>query len=401
MAVNKYTLIGVDGGATKVSGWIITVLKEKQSFSLSAHGIERTYSSLNGHLNNFTPVEISEQLRQRERGTISISDEESAQGENFIRAAGQVIKDLFKLGENKPVLIGIGMPGLKTDDHRGINAIANGPRMPDYCSILENYLKHYGVELLAPLFHLGSDADYCGLGEFYAGEGSFRNTYNAYYLGGGTGAADALLLKGQLIAFDNIRSWMAKTWEMKNDLGISFERYASASGLQSIYAGHSNKSLELLKKSNIHSPQIASLALKGDDAAIKSYQEAAVYLAQLIFERISTLYCGSLGILKFVNSNRTPLDPVHEFRGERFEKIVIGQRLGELMASPGGYQVLTAPFLDALSQILRNTTGIPQSMARIYLNDDVFDKTILIFSKLRQAPALGAGIDAHLNYFNR
>ena len=188
---------------------------------------------------------------------------------------------------------------------------------------------------------------------------------------------------------------------MKNDLGISFERYASASGLQSIYAGYSNKSLELLNKSYTHPPQIATLALKGDEAAIKSYQEAAVYLSQLIFERISTLYCGSLGLLKFIDPNHTSLDPDHEFRGEKFEKIVIGQRLGELMDSPDGYQVLTAPFLEALSKILRDTASIPESMARIYLKDEVFDKTILIFSKLREAPALGAGIDAYQNFFDQ
>ena len=96
--------------------------------------------------------------------------------------------------------------------------------------------------------------DYCGIGELYASDGSFQNTRNAYYLGGGTGAADALLLRGKLVPFDRIKPWMAKTWELKNHQELSLERFASASGFQFLYSVHSNIPIERLNADNIFPP---------------------------------------------------------------------------------------------------------------------------------------------------
>jgi len=399
MKHNDYLLIGIDGGATKVSGWIVNYIAEEKSYSLSKDHAELPYTTIEGHIADFTPVEIQKQLSQRESGIIDITDQESVQGQTYIETTARIIRELYIRGGEKPLLIGIGMPGLKTTEQRGINAIANGPRMPDYCTSLEKKLKDSNIELLAPIARLGSDADYCGVGEFYAMDGSFRNVQNAYYLGGGTGAADALLLKGELVPFDQIKSWMAKTWEMKNELDLSFERFASASGLQFVYSKHSGISIDSLNNSKIYPPQIASLAEDGNAAALRTYEEVATYLAMLIFERISTLFCGSIGLMRFVNPKRDSLEPVHLFRGEIFERIIIGQRLGDLMASPTGQKVLTKPFMNELSTILNNADCIPKEVKNEYQKEGIFDKGKLVFSKLREAPALGAGIDAHLAHF--
>ena len=64
---------------------------------------------------------------------------------------------------------------------------------------------------------------------------AFEDVENAYYLGGGTGAADALKLHGKLISFDKCKNWIAKTWEMSDKNGKSMEIYCSANGIQSIY----------------------------------------------------------------------------------------------------------------------------------------------------------------------
>ena len=401
MKRSEYTLVGIDGGASKVSGWIINDLGEENSYNLSEHNAELAYNSIEGHLAQFNPVEIQKQFPQRENREINLTNDEFVQGKTYIEAAARVARELYLKGGEKPLLIGIGMPGLKTDDQRGINAIANGPRMPDYCASLEKKLKAYGVNLLSPLARLGSDADYCGVGEFYASEGSFRDVTNAYYLGGGTGAADALVLRGALLPFDQIKSWMAKTWEMKNELDLSFERYASASGLQFIYSRHSGETVQHLNKSKIFPPQIALMAADGDEAAINAYHEVAIYLAMLIFERISTLFCGSIGLTKFLNPNRDNLDPVHHYRGEIFDKIVIGQRLGDLMVSSPGQKVLTDPFLRELSALIHNTECLPELAKSEYINDGNFDNSKLVFSKLREAPAIGAGIDANLTHLSR
>jgi len=398
---NEYTLIGIDGGASKVSGWIVNYLSDQNMYGLSEHHHEISYVSIENNISDFTPVDIQVQISQRESENLRITEDESIQGETYIEAIAQVIQKLYDLGEKKPVLIGIGMPGLKTGDQRGINAIANGPRMPDYCTSLENKLKFTNVNLLAPIARLGSDADYCGVGEFYAAEGSFQRVKNAYYLGGGTGAADAMLLRGDLIPFDQTKSWMAKTWEMKNDLDLSFERYASASGLQYIYSRHSGKSVDSLNEAKIYPPQIAALATDGDQNAIKSYDEVAENLATLIFERVMTLSCGSAGLLQFINPNRDPLDPNHLYRNEVFDRIIFGQRLGDLMASPSGQKVLTKSFLHRLSDLILNSNSMTEKIKNHYLREKNFDKNKIVFSKLREAPALGAGIDAHRAHFGQ
>jgi predicted NBD/HSP70 family sugar kinase len=398
MKHNQYTLIGIDGGATKVSGWVIDYLSDKSTYKLSDCHYDLPYASNKNHISNFTPVDIQTQLSQRENGDICLTDEESVQGEIYVEVSAQVIEKVYNLCEGQPLLIGIGMPGLKTTDQRGINAIANGPRMPEYCKSLENKLKSKNIRLLARISRLGSDADYCGVGEFYATDGSFRQVKNAYYLGGGTGAADALLLNGNLIPFDQIKSWMAKTWEMKNDLDLSFERYASASGLQYIFSRHSGKSVESLNNSSIYPPQIAELAIEGDQGATRAFKEVAEYLAILIFERITTLSCGSAGKLQFINANRDSLNPDHIYRDEVFERIIFGQRLGDLMASQSGKKVLTNSFLDNLSDLISNSNSLTTEIKSHYLQEDVFNSERLVFSKLREAPALGAGIDAHLSF---
>jgi predicted NBD/HSP70 family sugar kinase len=398
MIETNYSLIGIDGGATKVSGWIIEYFTENDLYVLSGHHSELPYSAIDGHKQNFTPVDIKSQLSQRETENLQISDDEHSQGQTYIEATADVIANLFMVGNKRPLLIGIGMPGLKTPDQRGINAIANGPRMPSYCSTLEDMLQSRGVKILAPIFRLGSDADYCGVGEYYAAEGSFQKTENAYYLGGGTGAADALILKGKLTAFDEVKSWMAKTWEMKNDYDLSFERYASASGLQYIYSRHSDISVESLNKSKIYPPQIAELACKGDLKAKNAFKEIAKYLSILIFDRIVTLHSGSSGIIDFVNPNRDPLKKNHPYLNEKFDKIIIGQRLGDLMSSDSGKEILTNPFINELSDLIANSETLSDEVKSYYLKNDTFNPEILSFSKLREAPALGAGIDAHLNY---
>jgi predicted NBD/HSP70 family sugar kinase len=398
MTYRDYTLIGIDGGATKVSGWIIKELADNNLYDLSQYHSELPYSAIEGYISAFKPVDIKTQLSEREKEEIVLTDEELIQGKTYIESAANVIQDLYHLGGKKPVLIGIGMPGLKTTDQRGINAIANGPRMPAYCSQIEKLLNARDIQLLASIHRLGSDADYCGIGEFYASEGSFRGIQNAYYLGGGTGAADALLLDGKLIPFDQIKSWMAKTWEFKNDLDLSLERYASASGLQFIYSRHSGVSIESLNNSGIYPPQIAELAYRGDESARKTYIEVTKYLAMLLYERISTLCCGSEEILQFINPNRELLEKNHIYRNKIFDRIIIGQRLGDLMATDIGYSVLTKALLKNLSDLIFLSNTLPSDIKNKYLKDNSFDKEIIVFSKLREAPALGAGIDAHLAY---
>ncbi len=393
----NFTLIGIDGGATKVSGWLVNYKHDPLSFSLSENNEQLKYSDDKNFISDFTPVPVPDQLKQAEENQLDLTEQEKQQGEILVSTCARVIEKLAKDNPNNPILVGIGMPGIKTEDKRGINVVANGPRVPEYSKKLELLLEKANIKFAAPIAHLGSDADYCGIGENYAEGGGFCNTYNAYYLGGGTGAADALKLRGELVPLDKTKQWLAKTWEMKNDVEISMEKYASASGIQFIYSNKSGIPIEELNHNKIYPPQIAEKALSGDSSAIEAYTEITKYLALLFYERITSLYCGTQDIFTFVNPNRPDLSKDHFFREDTFEKIVIGQRLSNLMGSKAGNEALTKPLVKTLSNLINRSDCLPDSVLSHYLHDSKLKNERLFLSNLREAPAIGAGIDAYLN----
>jgi predicted NBD/HSP70 family sugar kinase len=395
---NKFLLIGLDGGASKVSGWIIHYSARKLSFKLSSKHQEIDYKDITGFNPRFNPVSLNQQLLENGTNTIRLTPEEIQQGNIYLEACFQVIKSLVDQSNTKKVLIGIGMPGLKTKDKKGIAAFANGPRMPFYLKELEKKIQAENIKLVQSTACLGSDADYCGIGEEYDENGSFKNINNGYYLGGGTGTADAIKLRGQVIPFDQIKSWLAKTWEMKNDSGISLEKYTSSAGLIKIYSAKSKITEEKLLVSQVFMPQIAQKALEGNHAAVETFQEAAEHLSLLLYERITTLYSGWQNLFRLNNPNRIPLAINHEYKNELLDTIVIGQRLADFLKSRTGNRVLMLPMINKLAKLIINSTCLDEEAKRHYLHTNTFRAERIILSPLRQAPALGAAIDAYLHW---
>ena len=392
---NNILIIGIDGGATKVSGWT-AVRKEDGTFELGDLNVQKKYSEYKFYDPEFTPVDIKTQLNEMGEG-IHLRQDEKKQGLAYMYATADVIEELVKSNPGFDVLIGIGMPGLKTKDRRGISALANGPRMPEYSNVIENRLILNNVKLAAPIHHLGSDADYCGLGEEYSSDGQFRPVENSYYLGGGTGVADALKLHGKLIPFDAIKPWMAKAWEMKADSGKSMERYCSAAGIQSIYSENSGIPVSELNEKEIYAPQIMEKALVGDDGAKKTMSDVSHYLAELLFERISTIYCGTLGRFEFVNPARAQLIPHHPYKGTLLDYIIIGQRLGDYLHESKGKKILWEPMLDHLKELIQKNEVLTMEFKEHYLKENTFNEKRIVLSKLREAPAMGAAVDAWLS----
>lgn len=388
-------IIGIDGGATKVSGWIIKYSKENHLFRISDINIQKKYSDYSDFNSGYTPVDIKTQLSEMNSGVL-LTGEEMKQGNIYMTAVSDVIIELLKKFPDKKALVGIGMPGLKTNNKRGIVALANGPRMPEYSEFIESRLQHSSKSLLAPIAHLGSDADYCGLGEEYSEDGLFKDVKNAYYLGGGTGVADAMKLDGYLVPFDNAKPWIAKAWEMKSDKDISLERYASASGIQSIFSDYSSIPVEELNEKQIFPPQILEKALRNDKAALSTINDISYYIAKLIFERILTVYSGWSNIFSFVNPAKN-IDLVnHEFTGTLLDRIIIGQRLGDLMQSSKNTKLLWNQIISTLSFLFQNVKD--KNLTEHYLQNGDFNAKIIDISRLREAPAIGAGVDAYLTF---
>lgn len=387
-----YLLIGVDGGATKVSAWEVDYEKSNNTFSLGNAHASISYRDIDGYISNFTPVEINTQLAER-NNIIQPTDDEAQQSSVYSKACAKAIMEIVNQAGHKPVLIGLGMPGLKTDDKRGIAVVANGPRMINYSDELEHDLVQAGIPLAAPVSHLGSDADYCGIGENYANEGLFRTSENAYYLGGGTGVADAMKIDGKLLAFDHAKAWIAKTWEMKSAEELPLEQVTAVGGIQKTYAGIAGTSVEELNDKGVYPLQIAELANRGDDFALQTYDIVNSNLARLIYERLVTLNVGWQHLFEFVNPNKPQPENKHPYLGNLFDKIVIGQRLGDLFDSSSGSKVVKAPVLRQLNELIQHSKFLSPQVKDYYSNLSEIIKT----SKLREAPALGAGIDAYFS----
>lgn len=386
-------LIGIDGGATKVSGWVINYQEQTQLFQLSDINLQKKYSDYPDFNPGYTPVDIKTQLDEMNKEII-LTREEKKQGDVYMKTAADVIIGLLKNFPEKKALIGIGMPGLKTADKRGISAIANGPRMPGYSEFIELKIREENLTPGAPIAHLGSDADYCGLGEEYSADGLFKDVQNAYYLGGGTGVADALKLEGKLIPFDQAKSWIAKAWEMLCDTGLSFERYASAAGIQFIYSRYSNIPVEELNNNHIYPPQILEKALSDDKAAIDTINDVSIYIATLIYERITTIYSGWFGLFSFVNPARELTEKDHKYRGVLLDRIIIGQRLGDLLDDSKQTPLLWSRIIERLSELFSKSND--NRLKKKYLQNGRFREDFIAISRLREAPAIGAGVDAWL-----
>lgn len=389
-------LIGIDGGATKINAWEVLFNKKENTFELGSQNIIKEYRHYDEYIQSFKPVELSVQLNEM-TGDIELTQDELVQGEVYIRACADVITEFAFKNKDKKILAGIGMPGLKTSDKRGIVALANGPRMPYFAQLVEQKLEERGVKLYSKIAVLGSDADYCGIGEEYCDLGQFRDCKNAYYLGGGTGIADAIKLNGKLYPFDEIKDWIPKTWEMKSNSGLSLERYSSASGIQFIYSQKSGKSVEELNNKSIFPPQILKEAIDGDKNAINTMEEVSYNIASLLFERMTTLYFGWQNHFEFINPNKAKPITDHEFKGSFFDKLIIGQRLGDLMQISKGTGILFETVISHLTDFVLKSAD--SDFIHHYVFEDKFDESLIHFSALREAPAIGAGIDAYLRKF--
>ncbi len=388
-------LIGVDGGATEVKAHAVACdpPEAPQTFRLRPEHAALRYEPVPG----FEPVPIQQQLAEFRGGSLNLRDSERRQADRWIEATADVIADVARQCGSRRVRVGIGMPGLKTADARGIAVLNNGPRIPDFLDRLEARLAELGVELVEPIRRLGSDADYCGLGEQYADEGAFRDVVSAYYVGGGTGIADALKLRGRLVRFDEARDWILKSWQIPSALGPTFERLASAASLNRIWA-------DLIRPGDRAVPYPEQAAVAGDPVAQAVLHTVALVLAELIAERLHTILLGRPDA-PHRGEAYAKLRVDHPYRGTRLDRVVIGQRIGQIFADPAVAPHFAEPLREQLEALLRGGSdggqrppaGKPSDPASVYLDaHGRLPEGFLVASRLRAAPALGAAIDAVL-----
>jgi predicted NBD/HSP70 family sugar kinase len=376
-------LIGVDGGATETKAHAVACDDSARptSFELRAEAASRTYERVPG----FAPLPVAEQLTPRDASRLELSAHEEEQGALWVQAAAETVAEVIQACGARRALVGMGMPGLKTPDGRGICIINNGPRIPDYLDRFERQLVKMGVELVAPVAALGSDADYCGIGELHVAQGLFRDVDNAYYVGCGTGIADALKLRGRLVRFDEACGWIQKSWQIPSALGPTFERLVSAKSMNEGYARL--LSTDVTREARF--PEVDAAA--GAPLATACMDMVALVLAELIFERLDTIKNGRREAPHRGDAYRA-LTVAHEYRGTLLDRVVIGQRLGQIYADPRFRSVFGAKLDSCLTAYIVASDDV--EIMRHYLLGNALKPGLICASRLRAAPALGAAVAA-------
>ena len=385
----EYIIIGIDGGGSKVSAGIIES-KDISTFTIKSLS-QQYYNERSEFNSDFSPVAMDIQLNEYNTEEYNVTNDEVLQGNAIIESFHNSI---INLNIDKPILMGIGMVGLKTKDLRGIGAIANGPRIPKFCIQLENVLHKSNIHLYKPIQYIGSDADNCGIGEEYGKDGLFKDIQNGYYIGGGTGTADALKLKNELIPFDSISSWIAKSWEILNENNISMEQYTSLKGIQSIYSNYSEIPINELCNESIYANEIFSRALKNEQAALLTCEDITKYISILIVERIETIFSGWQNKFELLNPKHSLLINNHPYKNNLLERIIIGQGLGKLFNISKNTPLLWDPLHNNIYDMIQKSRVLPSEAKKFLFENGTLKKGFIMTSNLDNSALLGAGVTA-------
>ncbi len=357
---NKQLIIGIDGGATKVSGALLKQIDE-YTFTLSGEPVTFFHTENPLFDLHYQPVDLTIQTEETDDPNLKISEEKQALAilQNYENLICEIIENI----KNNNPLIGICIPGIKSVEKRGINVAKNGPRIPRFLDVLEHRLKLNGLDH-HPIDTLENDSDCCGVGELYAKSGSFRGINNGIFIGSGTGISDAILLNGSLTSFDDIESWMPKTWQLKNREETPIESIISYKGLIDQYSVLTDIPFSKLVKEKNFPEQF----LKTENAgSIKSNFISTMSL--LIVQRIECLF----------SKNSSKL----------FDKIILGLRFIQLLNE---IPELLQNISESTKQMIFNSSILNRASKNHYIENNR-----IVLSKLPHAPVIGAGARAYFN----
>jgi len=338
----------------------------RDAYQLGEAHAEMSYPRLDG----FAPVDPGVQRRQLDDDQLQIDPIEARQADAWIETTATVVARVAEQCGAKQVRIGIGMPGIKSGDERGIVMINNGPRMPDFLEALTQRLQHAGIELDRPIRRIGDDGAYCGVGEAHAEGGLFRDIQNGYYIGGGTGLAECLLIDGNVVPMSGRHCSIPRAWELICPLGVTYEKLISAASMNAVYQSLANVPVDAEQRFPERD------AMGGDPVARSWLQMAATLWAHLVAQRL----------VHFCRESETKI---------RFDRVVIGQRAGQLFNDAQYRALFAEPIETTLAHILKQQVKA-QSMPALldYLDGSRLREGLLVASNLRAAPAIGAAVDA-------
>ena len=197
--------------------------------------------------------------------------------------------------------------------------------------------------------------------------------------------------------FDSAKDWIAKGWEMISEKGKTYEECISGKGIMKSYGELTGMDYKEMEDKGIFPITIAKQALGNNENAKQIITQSAVILAEFLFERIHTLYAGSDGKQNFINPNRAKLNKSHTFLKSLWQRLIIGQRIGEIWADVSFNPVFQDIVINELVKRIVNSDLDTQAKEYYVMDGKKLKKDLIYASELRAAPALGAGIAAILN----
>ncbi len=349
-------LIGVDGGASGVRAFEVELVERPEGRLLRADSrpVARDWPATASWR---TPAQRGVETFS-ELGPLDALEEDQAW--KRIETTAACVLELARARGAARVLVGVAMPGVKTVDERGIAFARHGPRAPQFLERLETLLRSEGLELAAPFVRLYGDGWCAGLGEEHAEAGLLRGVECAYYLGGGTGLAEALKLRGELVALESVATWFPKAWQMSDpDAWQSYDDVLSARGINARWAQFEPEQ-----------PAHPEDCVESSPTARKLFEQTGAALARLVVERVIALRA------------RGPLE--ENWPGpHELGRVVVGLRLGRLLGDERTRASFERAFLACAPKLLeaRRLHGV-HWVTRI--------------STLTAAPAIGAAAAALL-----
>jgi len=263
--------------------------------------------------------------------------------------------------------VGVALPGVKTADGRGTLVVRNGPRVPDYLDRLEARLAEAGLDVL-PIGRLFGDGECCGRGEELASGGLLRGVGDAYYLGSGTGVAEALKRGGRLVPLEAAEGF-PRAWELTDERGLSLEDSVAVAAVNRRWLEATSQPRPLRPS------EWPEDHVDRDVLAVAALTNLGTAAARLVHRRLVAA----------------------AERGRPLERVVLGQRLGLLWCDERAGPFLAGTAERELGRLLALCTDAV--LAAPYLAAAAEDlgrvrAGLLAPSRLRAAPALGAAAAA-------
>ena len=292
--MNNHLLLGLDGGATKILAQTSAIDPRSSLIIPKEEHHESNYKNSLGFDSGFMPVDLARQKKEAKENNYSFSDQEKNQSVSVIETIVKVI--LSSVREKQITQVGLCFPGIKTANYDGISIMANGPRNINMLSMINKMLKPK-LDSKISIKTIYDDSECCVIGEWKSSIGKLRDCKNAIYIGGGTGIADGVILNNKIVDKD-----IEKSWELIMPNGESVEQCLSLGGMLSQWNKEKEKSIKAIIS-------LFDQAISGNNFANSIIEKAAKAFDFLIDKRIEF----------FQSHNSKP------------EKIVIGQRLGNLL----------------------------------------------------------------------